>query len=74
MFWIDYLLSISGEDSIREENLSKNDKRQEKHFEMTARIEIPMIIPSVPPTELMSPRKSNRTYSSYLNTTYGAEK
>ena len=47
-----------------EENLFKNSKRQEKHFEITAMIEMPMKIPNVPPIELISPRRSKRRYSS----------
>ena len=57
------MLFMFEEDPIFENNLSWIDKIQEKHFEMTAMIEIPMKIPIVPPTELTSPRKSKRRYS-----------
>ena len=45
------------------EHNSIQETMWEKQFDITARIESPMNIPNVPPTELISPRKSNRRYS-----------
>ena len=44
--------------------LSISVKRYENRIDMIAMNEKPMNIPSVPPTELISPRKSNNRYSS----------
>lgn len=41
-----------------------SSKRYENKSDIIAIIEKPINIPNVPPTELMSPRKSNKRYSS----------
>ena len=45
-----------------------------KQQETIEKIEKPINIPKVPPTELTSPRKSNKTYSSNTFVSYGGLK